>query len=61
MKAKTFEKKLTLNKATIANLNSEEMDSIHGGLDTVFQCTYRMCTARFVCDTDWDCESIVDC
>lgn len=33
MKAKTFKKKLTLNKKTIANLTSYEMAGIQGGID----------------------------
>lgn len=60
MKAKKFEK-LSLNKATIANLNNDEMESVHGGADTICQCTYRMCTARFSCDTEYDCWSVIDC
>jgi bacteriocin-like protein len=31
MKAKTFSKKLVLNKKTIANLNNNEMKKINGG------------------------------
>jgi natural product precursor len=32
MKSKKFEKKLTLNKKTIANLKNEEMKKLQGGI-----------------------------
>ena len=35
MKRKNFRKHLTLNKKTIANLNSGEMTVIHGGGDSL--------------------------
>lgn len=36
MKTKNYEKKLTLNKKTIANLSSSEMNSIKGvGINTI--------------------------
>jgi bacteriocin-like protein len=31
MKTKTFSKKLSLNKKTVANLNDKEMQGIYGG------------------------------
>jgi natural product precursor len=34
MKTKNFDKKLALNKRTIANLNSREMRNLHGGVYT---------------------------
>ena len=34
MKAKTLLKKLTLNKKTIANLESKEMNAIRGGISS---------------------------
>lgn len=35
MKKKRFEKKLLLNKTTLANLDHEKMRKLHGGVDTV--------------------------
>ncbi len=32
MKKKTFDKKLTLNKETVSDLNKEEMSGLKGGL-----------------------------
>jgi len=56
MKAKKLEKKLTLNKATIVNLNNDQMDSARGGTaPTIEPCTNRICTRPIVCDTEWDC------
>jgi len=31
MKTKTFSKKLSLNKKTVADLNNKDMQSVHGG------------------------------
>jgi natural product precursor len=39
MKAKEFEKKLGLNKITISNLNTDEMNAIRGGDDCQTQGT----------------------
>lgn len=35
MKSKTLKKRLTLNKTTVADLNSNEMDSARGGTITL--------------------------
>ena len=35
MKSKKFNKKLALNRRTVANLNKREMGTAHGGLDSV--------------------------
>ncbi len=56
MKAKKI-KKLTLNKATIVNLNNEELGSAKGGAPTIDLCTHRMCTRPFMCDTEADCDT----
>ena len=38
MKAKKFEKKLELNKKTIADLSNREMGEVQGGLASGFTC-----------------------
>jgi natural product precursor len=50
MKQKKLSKKLSLNRKTIANLNSDAMDIIRGGTTsfTFFNCTGMNCT--FTCD-----------
>lgn len=37
MKIKT-EKKLTLNKVTVTDLNENDMEAVHGGNDTLDMC-----------------------
>jgi natural product precursor len=48
MKTKTFEKKLSLNKKTVVDLDNREMKKIYGGISTgvytCYPCTYAMCT-----------------
>ncbi len=39
MKSKTFNKKLSLKKETIANLKSKEMGNVNGGYVTFIQCS----------------------
>jgi bacteriocin-like protein len=46
MKTKTFNKKLSLNKKTVANLNDKEMQGIYGG-ETVEK---TVCITRCVSD-----------
>ncbi|MCP4148765.1 MAG: hypothetical protein GY757_13540 [bacterium] len=46
MKTKSFKKKLTLNKKTIANIGNEEMSDLKGGAITVtitLLCTRNVC------------------
>ncbi len=43
MKTKKFSKKLSLNKKTIADLNSNEMKEVHGGQLAIFTETCRSC------------------
>lgn len=38
MKTKTFSKKLTLNKKTVADLRKKEMGKVHGGHDSSPSC-----------------------
>ena len=48
MKTKTFEKKLILNKKTVAHLDKDEMSVIYGGISTgiytCYPCSYAMCS-----------------
>jgi natural product precursor len=49
MKSKNFNKKLMLNKKTVANLGSNEMRDIQGGADT---CTCKTCVSTYLaCET----------
>lgn len=58
MKKKEMNKKLSFNKVTVSNLNRTEQENILGGLDTVTQCTYRMCTRFFICSELYDCTDL---
>jgi hypothetical protein len=49
MKQKKFNKKLILNKKTIANLNNGEMKDVNGGKDDI---SNSLCITCFTCDTD---------
>ena len=52
MKTKNFNKKLTLNKTTVADLKQTEMNAVNGGADTT-------CSGRPECppDPSWvSCE-----
>jgi len=50
MKSKKINKKLSLNKKTISNLEIDEMKVLHGGDDTVTLVTC-MTNCRTVCKT----------
>lgn len=55
MKANKIEKKLVFKKETVVNLDKKEMNSVHGGENTLDDCTYRICTKVFVCGTGVQC------
>ena len=65
MKRKRINKKLVLNKKTVAHLNNQVMNGIHGGLvtdDTCDSCnpeTQCLGCETLICpderETDWDC------
>lgn len=42
---KTFDKKLVLNKKTIANITNGEMNAVKAGVDTLYICSGRTCGA----------------
>jgi len=48
MKLKSFNKKLVLNKNTIANLNKAELQNVRGA-------------GSFTCPWDWLCNSYMPC
>jgi len=57
MKKKTFHKKLSLNKKTVANIDNREMIAIKAGIDTLYKCTGRntcgACPATLIdCQTE---------
>ena len=54
MKKKTFMKKLSLNKVTVTNLENQAMDSVHGGIYTMWKTCWQTCEPR--CDTVVTCE-----
>jgi len=57
MKRKKIEKKLNLSKKTVANLELQSMEAIHGGLYTTNSCFYT-CDP---CDTeDMSCNRCID-
>ena len=55
MKAKKLNKKLTLNKETVAALNSDAMSGVKGGIYTVAY------TCGMDCDTDFTCGRATYC
>lgn len=55
MKRKKFNKKLTLTRETVANLNHRIMSGIKGGMYTV------QITCDPYCDTDLTCEDLTVC
>ena len=69
MKTKKFEKKLALNKKTVANLNNVQLSNVKGGgvipSDPGFAClpTFETCgTCAATCDTCFtECVTCVTC
>lgn len=55
MKRKKLQKKLRLNKATVADLNKHAMVQVKGGLLTI------RITCVPQCDTDLTCEDLTVC
>jgi natural product precursor len=49
MKTKTFSKKLSLNKKTVADLNNREMQGVHGGATEKSVCITRCVTNCDLC------------
>ena len=71
MKKKTFERKLTLKKETLANLDNNQMSAVHGGTWDSCNYTCPYCatkklegTCRCPDPTVWDtcrmCQSVCD-
>jgi len=56
MKTKIFNKKLSLNKKTVADLNNKEMQGVHGGAETVER---TICITK--CATDCPVCTITRC
>ncbi len=50
MKTKQFDKKLVLNKKTVAHLNNGEMNGVQGGIDTIYS-TNPSCSCPQFCAT----------
>lgn len=50
MKIKQFDKKLSLNKNTVANLGKEEMSKVNGGNTDYFSCIMEIsCVLYTMC------------
>jgi hypothetical protein len=64
MKTKKFDKKLFLNKKTIADLGISEMNKVAGGI-TGLPCEHSgpPCSIRPFCTQDctWDCSDPIQC
>ena len=58
MKTKKFNKKLGLNKKTIADLNEPDMQSLRGGTQSYDTCGF---TRIWECPTDFTCTHPVMC
>ena len=52
MKTKRFNTKLALNKKTVANLNTQDMQSLRGGFQSYDSCAF---TRAWECDTNFTC------
>jgi hypothetical protein len=61
MKSKQFNKKMTLNKKTVANLNNGEMREVNGGDICPHKITYQAGSCPTVCYTMNSDKSIVVC
>ena len=64
MKKKDFNKKLALNKKTIADLGNTEMNDVKGGADTDFPCiveTDILCTRDTRCPTCPQISCFIQC
>ncbi|MCD4665286.1 MAG: class I lanthipeptide [Bacteroidales bacterium] len=66
MKKKKFNGKLVLNKKTIANLNSKELDNLRGGTGDPPPTIIQICESQVICGgteggtecaTDTGCET----
>jgi hypothetical protein len=58
MKAKTFSKKLVLNKKTIANVRETEMRDVHGGISGA---TCPVCTVGINCMSRTCTDLLTNC
>ena len=47
MKVKNFDKKLSLNKKTIAHLKMEDLGRVKGGAITFYSCQFTQCNETF--------------
>jgi natural product precursor len=56
MKPKKFEKKLALNKKSVANLNDRELNNVRGG--ATYTCYVTNCPATYF---DWSCIKYWTC
>lgn len=62
MKTKNFNKRLSLNKKTVVNLNHGEMKNVQGGEpECAFKITYQVGSCPTVCYTMNSDKSIVVC
>ena len=52
MKTKKINVRLTLNKKTVANLNTQDMHSLRGGVESYDSCAF---TREWECPTDFTC------
>jgi natural product precursor len=61
MKTKKYARKLTLNKKTIADLNSSEMKNAHGGADTnvISYCIIAVDSGCYICSIVIPCRAIL--
>lgn len=65
MKPKSFERKLSLHKKTIAHLSSDQEKKILGGAITAADCSHYPCTGptwcQKGCDTFMGCPTCTVC
>ncbi len=59
MKPKSFEKKLSLNKKTIAHLSTDQEKEILAGADKTVNCSHWPCTGPTWCERT--CDTFMGC
>ncbi len=61
MKTKNLDKKLSLSKKTVADLNRVEMKTAKGGTASIFTCFPTICYYSCYCTNETDCGTVRSC
>jgi len=55
MKTQKFEKRLSLNKSTVSNLSTGDMNRLNGGVDITGGCSDGSICSKLGACSDWNC------